>query len=218
MKKLVLITVLCLFFNCRAEIRSTIAQQTPDVIWSILICTLEQRALEFQKLFSKLQEQIKQADLPDVVEIIYFKDDRENAIGYKRNALVQKAQGTYICFIDDDDDIHSNYIQMIYEQLCNEPDCVSLHGIITFNGQHPRHFIHSISYDHYFEKDGVFYRPPNHLNPIKKEIAQQFLFPETNWQEDTDWALQIAHSGLLKTEAYIREPYYFYHYVTDKTK
>ncbi len=216
MKKVFLIVLLSLFFNFYAELTSTISEKRPDILWSILICTLEARKDQFNQLFTKLENQIKQAGLQGEIEIMYFKDNRENSIGYKRNKLIDEAQGKYVCFIDDDDNVHEHYIEMIYKKLLQEPDCVSLHGIITFDGKSPRHFIHSIKYDHYFEKDGIYYRPPNHLNPIKKEIAKQFLFPETNWQEDTNWAMQIAQSGLLQKEAKTEIPYYFYHYTDHK--
>ena len=62
----------------------------------------------------------------------------------------------------------------------------------------------------YFEQDGVYYRPPNHLNPMKREIAIQFKFPEQYHGEDLCWAMALAQSGLLKTEETITEPYYFY--------
>ena len=104
---------------------------------------------------------------------------------------------------------------MIYEKLQKNPDCVSLKGIITFDGANPRIFIHSIKYDHYFEKDGIYYRPPNHLNTIKRSIAIQFQFPNENTFEDTNWAMQIARSKLLNVEEEILEPFYFYNYNTE---
>ena len=83
-------------------------------------------------------------------------------------------------------------------------------GIITIYGKNPRTFIHSIKYDSWFEKDNVYYRCPNHLNPIRRDIAIRCKFPEKNFQEDLDWSLQIAQSGLLKYEEEITKPYYFY--------
>ncbi len=216
MKKYILLLVLLFCSTHTYELTSSIDDKKGTVCWTILICTLDERTEQFNYLHQKLTKQINHADLKNHIEIIYFKDNREFSIGYKRNSPLHAAQGTYINFIDDDDEIHQDYIRMIYEKLKDNPDCVSLCGIITFNGSDPHLFIHSIAFDHYFKKDGVFYRPPNHLNPIKKEIACQFEFPETNWQEDTNWAMQITKSGLLKKEATIEEPYYFYQYITDK--
>lgn len=190
-------------------------KESPKIVspklWSILICTLEERQEKFNKIHEKLTKQIDTNQLNDQVEILYFKDKRgEHSVGLKRNDLIARSQGKYVSFIDDDDDVHERYIAIIHEKLLQNPDCVSLTGIITTNGQNPKKFIHSIAYDHYFENDGVYYRPPNHLNPIKREIAKQFLFPTINYGEDTNWAMQIAKTGLLKKEEIISEPYYFY--------
>lgn len=181
-------------------------------LWSILICTLDEREESFKHIYNKLLFQIKELGLKKMVEIIYCKDNREYSIGFKRNKLLQKSKGKYINFLDDDDDVHDNYIAMIYQKLKKDPDCVSLKGIITFDGQNPRLFIHSIKYNDYFERDNIYYRPPNHLNVIRKSIGIQFNFPEINQGEDLDWAMQIARSGLLKKEIEISEPYYFYQF------
>lgn len=183
--------------------------------WSILICTLQERSEQFSKLFDKLSNQVKENHLEDQIEILFFNDNREHTVGFKRNALVQRSQGQYLNFIDDDDDIHDNYIKMIYDKLQDKPDCVSLNGVITFNGNNPAAFVHSIQYKGYFQQDGVYYRPPNHLNTMKRSVASQFLFPDISHGEDTNWAMQIAQSGLLNSEATLDIPYYFYKY-TDK--
>ena len=180
--------------------------------WSILICTLQERKHFFEFIYNKLQEQIRQNNLQGRVEVLYFLDNRQHSIGHKRNALMRQSRGAYVNFIDDDDDVHPHYVKMIYDRLADEPDCVSLVGVITFNGRNPRTFIHSIDYNSYFESNNVYYRPPNHLNTMKRSIASRFAFPEISFGEDTDWAMRIAHSGLLKKEAKITEPYYFYLY------
>lgn len=182
-------------------------------LWSILICTIEEREQVFNALCAKLTKQVDILGLGNLIEILAYKDKRgEHSVGSKRNALVQESQGKYISFIDDDDDISQNYIQLIYEKLLRNPDCVSLTGIITFNGANAKKFIHSVSYDTYFETENAYYRPPNHLNAIRRSIAAQFMFPEKNYGEDTDWAMTIARSKLLHTEEVIEEPYYFYLY------
>jgi hypothetical protein len=189
-----------------------LAVATPK-LWSILICTIEGREESFGRLCKQLTEQINALGLQDKIEILACKDVRgQNTVGFKRNSLMQSSSGVYTQFVDDDDKVCDNFIAMIYERLLKKPDCVSLTGVITTNGTDARKFIHSIAYDHYFEKDNVYFRPPNHLNPIKRSIAIQFAFPEKNFGEDTDWAMSIADSKLLKTEEVIDTPYYFYLY------
>jgi len=213
-KKLLILILSLLSITSQSMLSSTASKK----LWSILICTIEERKESFDRIYKKLQSQIHNNNLSDKIEILFFSDNRQNSIGFKRNTLIQQSTGEYVCFVDDDDDVNDRYVPMIYEKLVQKingekPDCVSLVGIITTNGKNPEKFIHSIQYNNkYCQENGIYYRPPNHLNPIKKSIAQQFLFPEKNFGEDMSWTLQIAHSGLLKTEAVIDEPYYFYQY------
>lgn len=189
---------------------TTVAQ---NKLWSILICTLEERKKSFDALYAKVQRQIDVNHLSDQVEILFFRDNREHSVGFKRNFLLQQSKAEYVCFLDDDDDVHGRYVPMIYEKLQQKPDCVSLIGVMTTHGKNPEVFKHSIAYNNkYCTENGVHYRPPNHLNPVKRDIAAQFSFPETNFGEDYSWAHLLAQSCLLKNEAVIEEPYYFYLY------
>ncbi len=198
------------------ELSQEMLMQATPKLWSILICTIDGREESFNQLCTTLTDQITGLGLQNQIEILAYQDKKgEHTVGFKRNALLEQSQGAYVSFIDDDDDVHEHFVQLIYEKLCNNPDCVSLVGIITFNGTNPKKFIHSIQYSTYFEQDNVYFRPPNHLNPIKRSIAVQFSFPEKNFGEDADWTLALAQSKLLKKEERIDIPYYFYVY-TDK--
>ena len=87
-----------------------------------------------------------------------------------------------------------------------------MEGIITTNGKDPKKFTHSLRHSKWFEKDGVYYRNPNHLNPVKSEIAKKIKFPEVNHGEDRTYSQKIL--PFLKTEVYIDGPIYFYEYVS----
>jgi glycosyltransferase involved in cell wall biosynthesis len=183
---------------------------------SILICTLEDRKESFAKIRNQLKEQIKANKLQDKVEMLYCCDNREHSIGQKRNLLLRKSRGTYVCYVDDDDRVHENYIKTIFEKLKSNPDCVVLTAVMTTNGKNPQLLIHSIKYKTWFVENGTYYRPPNHLTPIKSSIAKLFRFPPKNSGEDVEWSMAIARSGLIQTEEVIEEPYYFYDYVSNK--
>ena len=87
---------------------------------------------------------------------------------------------------------------------------------MTTDGKDPRAFVHSLEYSYYFEENSIFYRPPNHLNTMKRCIAVQFEFPTKNFGEDFVWTNNVAKSKLLKTQEVITQPYYFYLYRTKK--
>lgn len=184
---------------------------------SILIPTLPERKYFFLKLYGVLCVQIDKCGYGDQIEI-GCNDAGRNicSIGTKRNALLNQAGGEYLCFIDDDDRIADNYIELVMAGIATNPDCCSLNGIITTDGKDPKPFIHSIEYTEMFERDGVYYRPPNHLNVVRSSIAKQMVFPDWQRSEDSNYCFQLRDSGLLKVEYKIEQVLYYYDYVSDK--
>lgn len=176
---------------------------------SILICSLKSREIFYNRLIGILEKQKN-----NNVEIISSIDNGVKSIGAKRNELLNKASGDYVAFIDDDDTVHNDYIKLILEAIKNNPDCVGIEGIMTTNGRNPEKFIHSLKYDSWFKKNGIYYRNPNHLNPVKREIALSVMFPEINHGEDKDYSERLFEH--LKTEEYINIPIYNYLFVTNK--
>jgi len=186
---------------------------------SILIPSLESRSQSLNNLLMVLDNQKKRLSISDTeVEILTFIDSGENTIGFKRNKLIERATGEYVCFIDDDDDISFYYLEELLRGIDKQVDCCSLKGVITWDGGSAEIFEHSKKYEAYVTTTNPikYERYPNHLNCIKSEIAKQFKFPEINHGEDTDWATQINNSGLIKDEYYIDKVIYHYNYKTNK--
>lgn len=153
------------------------------------------------------------------VQILSRSDDGKESIGAKRNYLLDKAKGEYVCFFDDDDKPSRDYVKHVMEGISKGVDCISLRGVITWDGENPEIFEHSIKYPAYVTNDTGFpryERYPNHLNVIKSSIAKQFKFPEINHGEDTAWATEIKNSGLIKTEHYIDKVIYHYQFKANK--
>ena len=144
-------------------------------------------------------------------EVLLDIDRGSKSIGAKRNSLLSKAAGEYLSFIDDDDIVGDNYFEHAFKGIEQGVDACGLTGIITEDGQNPKKFVHSMRYDSWYEKDGVYYRNNNHLNVVKSSIAKQMHFPETNQGEDHDYSKQLLASGLIKTE-YWDENEVIYHY------
>jgi glycosyltransferase involved in cell wall biosynthesis len=189
-------------------------------ILSILICSIYGREHYLSDLLNIIAKQMIKYDLKngEDLEVIISKDKRgENTIGKKRNALLQFCNGEWACFIDDDDKISEDYLNNAIKILKNEnPDCINLKGIITQDGRNPQLFVHELQYKEYFMKNGVYYRPPNHLNIIRTSISKNFKFPENNFGEDKEWAMNVCNSGLIKTQGIIDNVVYFYNYITNK--
>lgn len=181
---------------------------------SILICSLEKRAHMLDSLLKTLHSQEREG-----VEIIVDIDRGEKIIGQKRNELLDTAMGDYVCFIDDDDEVPDYYVHEILDAIKQNPDCIGFELIYTENGGEQRSAYHSIVYNEWATKkedDGKTYyeRTPNHLNPIKREIALKAKFPEKNFGEDHEYSNIVQH--LVESEVYIDKPMYFYKYVSDK--
>jgi glycosyltransferase involved in cell wall biosynthesis len=185
---------------------------------SILILTIEGRESFYNNLIASIAKQIKESNLRTDVEVLVSKDVRgQNTIGSKRNTLLKQANGIYAMFIDDDDMLANGSLPLIIEKLKSEnPDVLLLEGVLTTDGNNPQTFIHSLKIKEWYEHDGVYYRPPNHLNPIRTSISKDFAFPEINHGEDKAWSMAICNANVLKTESTINMPYYFYQFLSNK--
>ena len=138
-------------------------------------------------------------------------------IGAKRNVLLGMATGKYVAFIDDDDSVPDYYVKKVVEAVQeDDPDVLGIHGTINIMFRHgikvKRSFYHTIDNKTYYESPRGYERPPNHLNPMKREIALRYQFPGRNMGEDTDWAMRICRDGVLKVQKWISDPMYFYEY------
>lgn len=179
---------------------------------SILIATLPQRLDQLDKLMVEVNKQCN--PFIDQIEIVI--DPRVDInIGQKRNSLLQKAKGEYIVFIDDDDHIFPNYIWSIMQACSIGSDCIAISGIITTNGKNERQWHISKEYETWHQVGGIYYRTPNHISPVKRELALQAGFPEIVFGEDAEYSRRLL--PLLKTETIIRGNLYHYDFYEKKS-
>ena len=135
-------------------------------------------------------------------------------IGCKRNKLLERAQGEYIIFCDDDDLIASDYVEKILAACITGPDCIGISGVITTNGAREMNWHISREYKGWFERNSVYYRTPNHISPVKRELALKARFPEIAFGEDYEYSMRLL--PLLKTEVRIPGILYYYRYESKK--
>jgi hypothetical protein len=202
-------------YESRKQLRQFHAQwafDSPAMWLSILICSLPERRARLDGLLDDLYAQ-------NTSEIEILVDDREGAtIGEKRQALLERARGHFVAFVDDDDGVAHDYCRRMVETLGSQPDadCASLVGVMTTDGARPERFEHSIEYDHWHTERGVHRRCPNHLNPIRRELALRVGFAPKNHGEDVDFSARIR--PLLKKEASTGDrPLYYYWWCSNKT-
>ena len=147
---------------------------------SILIPSLESRADQLKSLCTDIHMQANQLGLQlgKEYEICVFVDNKEKTVGFKRNYLLDQAKGEYTVFIDDDDRISSEYLKLVMQAIIENPgvDVIGIKGRFYDKGEFKKEFIHSTQYGAYTENDEFYFRPPNHLNPMKASISKQYKF------------------------------------------
>ncbi len=179
------------------------------MILSILIPSIPSRRTQLVSLTNELYRQITnlQTVHPSLPGVELVLDDSKRftegglSIGEKRNALLQRATGDYVCFLDDDDTPAANYIDQLVRM------CMEGNDVVTF-----RCFIKN---DHYWSlidmqlshptneevhPNAVIKRTPWHVCPVKRSIAQSVSFASLNHNEDWTWMEQVL--PLLKTESH----------------
>ena len=175
---------------------------------SILICTLQDR----KSLLTNLLEMI--GEHKDV-EVLIDSRPRSVPTGTKRNDLISLASGKYFVFIDDDDYVTDTYVTHILKASEYHPDVITFEGWMTSDGKNRVNWIIELG-EKYEERGGIYYRFPNHLCPMKKELVEHVKFPDI-WQgEDYIWAKQINDEELLKSTVHIPEQLYHYNYMSQK--
>lgn len=187
------------------------------MILSILIPSIPERREQLTGLLTELytQQLLLTRQHPSLGSVEILVDDSQRfldgglSIGAKRDLLLQRASGKYLCFLDDDDTPTPNYMEQLV-RLCNEGK-----DIVTFRSL--------IKNDHYWglidmqlatsqntevSPHGTTPRTPWHICPILAEHAKQEPFSSTlNHNEDWDWMERVlrrvsseAHSDMILTQ------------------
>ena len=187
------------------------------MLLSILICTIEKRKEMFLSLIKNFAEQslLLSDDKKNSFEVCVC-DAEDISIGEKRNELIALAKGKFVVFVDDDDLVSDDYVSNILTCIEQNPDidCIGIQGKITFDGANEKQWFISIDYKVWHEYNGIYYRTPSHISPIRRDIAQMVKFKEINHGEDSDFSECIF--PLLKKEAKINSDMYFYRYKSIK--
>jgi hypothetical protein len=122
------------------------------------------------------------------------------------------ASGEYVCFVDDDDTVTSNYISKILEGISSNPD------VFCFNVMRKRTYpdgrteeklmIHAKEHGKNHSAKGIMYMLPNHLSVFKRDLAIREAFTHINLAEDHKWADKMLFH--INTEVKSDEVLYYY--------
>jgi glycosyltransferase involved in cell wall biosynthesis len=170
---------------------------------SILICSLEKRKHSLQNLLDTLDRQ-----KTDDVEIIIDVDNGAVTVGEKRQRLLEKATGDYVAYIDDDDMVEDDYVELILEALKDNPDCCSIRGLWMIRKKKTNYKI-IWGKDYNWKKSGdTYYIGTNHITPVKREIALKAGFTKRDRGEDLIYGDKVRK--FIETENKIDKLLYYY--------
>jgi glycosyltransferase involved in cell wall biosynthesis len=151
----------------------------------------------------------------DGVEVLTQIDNGEESTGVKRNQLLRNASGDYVAFIDDDDLVADDYVYKILSAIESAPDVVGLTMIMTTDGACPEYGFISVSFKSWFQIPDPFspgrsayFSCPNHITPVRRDIALRVKFPATRSREDLGYSLRLREH--LTSEVFLQSPAYYY--------
>lgn len=175
---------------------------------SILIPSIPERKKMLNNLLGEFYRQVHDLNahhsMLGTVEVLF--DDTKKyldgglSIGKKRESLVNRATGKYLCFCDVDDLPAPNYIESLV-RLCQEDK-----DVVTFRNFTKTDFYWTIidmrlgSDDEQSTPAKIVRRNCWHICPIKSDIAKRHQFPDINYSEDSQWMRGVLSE--CKTEVH----------------
>jgi glycosyltransferase involved in cell wall biosynthesis len=181
---------------------------------SILIPTMKSRQTLFEDVLREVYRQI--AETPEIkVEVLWESDNGEMTLGQKRNVLMDRCNGKYHCFIDDDDVLAPYFLKTFVPMIQSgiDYDCASFVGAHYVRGKFNKLFHHSLDYPKWDEFPDRFVRSVSPMNMIKTSIVRQVRYKDIRNTEDHEFSIRLTASALLKTEFKIHPNRPIYHYV-----
>lgn len=168
-------------------------------ILSILMATTPDRSEMFVRLYNEIQRQISYMDTfhSSLGEIEVLVDDSKRflegglSIGKKREALLNRVTGKYMCYLDSDESIAPNYLETLVRLCHQDKDACTFRaiaktdhfwGIINMGLTYP---------DLEASPNFVTLRNVWHVCPIKTTIAKEHKFNNISYGEDIEWLLEV---------------------------
>lgn len=185
--------------------------------WSILIPSLPARRELRKRVLDRLEYQLGTCDYDDI-ELLVLEDNRSREYGPKLQAMIDIAQGEYVCFVDDDDLVSDHYVKTL-RPLMDGVDHVGFTASISIEGGPWKPVYYSVKHKVWRDTPKGYYRNPQHLTPIRRDLAVQIPW-RGHYGADRDWSTRMAEAGLIQTEnlAPKDDPVYFYYCDTTKNR
>ena len=185
------------------------ADNSSDMMLSIIMLTIPERKRSFRKLKKKVQDQIDYCHLihPTLgqVEIVEVNTPKVIegglSIGKKREKGLRESKGEYVCWLDDDDDISPDYVEQILRLSNKGADVCTFNNISKFDNFW---MVVQMNLKTKFDdqaKPGIINRRPYHVCAWRKSMIYDIEFIDGNWDEDTSFIKEALKRAI--TEVHI---------------
>lgn len=152
---------------------------------TIGVCGLNSRV----ELFKLLDAELKRQKTDDV-ELIYIFDEGQWSLGKKRNYIIDTAQGEYIAFIDDDDWINYDYIEMLLKEA-NKCQVLTFKTAHYIDGEFNKEVVYSTTKGNKDHPD-YYIRWANAICCWRTEFLRKVRFSEITWAEDSEFGSRAS--------------------------
>lgn len=114
----------------------------PPTLLSVLIPGVPQHLPATVRLLNVLSAQ----NHPQVEVLLYY-DNMKRPLGCKRNALMDQAQGKFLCHVDDDDLVSDDFISTLIPECEHDVDLIAYDADCSLNGSRPFRVFTGIGFD-----------------------------------------------------------------------
>lgn len=145
------------------------------------------------------------------VEVLYLVDNKKRTVGEKRNALLQIANGDYVSFVDDDDEISHDYVDSLLASIeTTGADVIVFPVKVTLNGEKEGIVRPSVrvTENEQYKPGGVTLRRPIQIACWRRAVVKDVKFPDRMFGEDHLWG--DAAAKLVRSETLLEKVLYHY--------
>jgi hypothetical protein len=171
---------------------------------SILTPTIPGRENQLAALAQRINHQIGN----QAVEHLILSDNRKRSIGEKRQSLVDIANGEYIAFCDDDDNVSDNYVSELLQAIETKADVITFNQKAIYNGLQSEVHFGIRNQDSQFNPGGITLRGPWHVCAWNRQKVKGCVFGFSNYGEDLVWSNQARKR--IKTGHHINKVLHTY--------
>lgn len=176
---------------------------------SLLIPTVPRHLELFQPLWASMMTQtVGRRD----VEVFVLLDNRALSIGAKRGVLLNLARGRHFAFIDSDDRVADDFVNVVLANVSDDTDLLIYRTIAEIPGAPDCVCDYEVGSAriHSGNPWTRYVGPPAHHHVWRTDLVRDISFPDQNVGEDFAWAAQaqMRVKNVVKTDRVL----YFYRY------